>query len=73
MERKSPGLKGEGSQTATSPATSEAAANSPNAEEIHVTAQKIEQRAIDMPITISALNGQRMRELGVSDLDELSR
>ena len=69
MERKSPGLKGEGSQTATSPAAS----NSPNAEEIHVTAQKIEQRAIDVPITKSAVSGQRMRELGVSDLDELSR
>jgi len=41
-------------------------------EEIVVTAQKIEQRAKDVPITISAISGARMRELGVSDLDELS-
>jgi len=41
-------------------------------EEIVVTAQKIEQRAKDVPITISAMTGARMRELGVSDLDELS-
>ncbi len=41
-------------------------------EEIIVTAQKIEQRAVDVPITISATTGERLRELGVSDLDELS-
>lgn len=40
--------------------------------EIIVTAQKIEQRAADVPITISALSGDRIEELGVSDLDELS-
>ena len=40
--------------------------------EIVVTAQKIEQRAVDVPITISATSGERLRELGVSDLDELS-
>jgi len=40
--------------------------------EIIVTAQKIEQRSVDVPITISAVTGQRIRELGVSDLDELS-
>ncbi|MBB5686852.1 TonB-dependent receptor [Sphingobium boeckii] len=40
--------------------------------ELIVTAQKIEQRAKDVPITISAVTGDRMRELGVSDLDELS-
>ena len=40
--------------------------------EIIVTTQKIEQRALDVPITISALGGQRIRELGVTDLDELS-
>lgn len=39
---------------------------------IVVTAQKIEQRAVDVPITISAVSGERIRELGVSDLDELS-
>ena len=39
---------------------------------ILVTAQKIEQRAQDVPITISALTGDRIREIGVTDLDELS-
>lgn len=40
--------------------------------DIVVTAQKLEQRAMDVPITISAMTDQRMREIGVSDLDELS-
>ena len=40
--------------------------------DILVTAQKIEQRAIDVPITMSVLDGARMEALGVSDLDELS-
>ena len=39
---------------------------------IIVTAQKIEQRAVDVPITISALSGDQIEEIGVSDLDELS-
>lgn len=39
---------------------------------IIVTAQKIEQRAVDVPITITATSGKRIRELGVTDLDELS-
>lgn len=40
---------------------------------IIVTAQKFEQRAQDVPITISALGGERIRDLGITDLDELSR
>ena len=40
--------------------------------DILVTAQKIEQRNVDVPITISVNTGARLRELGVSDLDELS-
>jgi outer membrane receptor protein involved in Fe transport len=39
---------------------------------IIVTAQKIEQRALDVPITISAVTGDRIEDLGVTDLDELS-
>ena len=39
---------------------------------IVVTAQKFEQRAQDVPITVTANSGERLRELGVSDLDELS-
>ncbi len=49
-----------------------AAETEDNAGEIVVTAQKIEQRALDVPITISATSGERMRQLGVSDLDELA-
>lgn len=40
--------------------------------EIIVTAQKMQQRLIDVPLTVSAVTDKRMRELGVSDLDELS-
>lgn len=39
---------------------------------IVVTAQKFEQKLVDVPITISAVTGDRIRELGISDLDELS-
>lgn len=39
---------------------------------IIVTAQKVEQRAQDVPITISATTGERIEQLGVTDLDELS-
>lgn len=37
-----------------------------------VTAQKRTENIQDVPITISATSGERMRELGVSDLDELA-
>lgn len=40
--------------------------------DIIVTAQKFEQRLVDVPITVSAVSGERIRELGVQDLDELS-
>ena len=40
--------------------------------QIIVTSQKIEQRALDVPITITATSGERIRALGVTDLDELS-
>lgn len=40
--------------------------------QIIVTAQKIEQRVQDVPITITATSGERIRKLGVTDLDELS-
>jgi iron complex outermembrane recepter protein len=40
--------------------------------EIIVTAQKREERQVDVPITLSVASGARMRELGVSDLDELA-
>lgn len=40
--------------------------------EIIVTAQKREERLVDVPVTVSAVSGFRMKELGVSDLDELA-
>lgn len=40
--------------------------------EIIVTAQKRDERQIDVPITLSAVTGERLKEIGVSDLDELS-
>lgn len=40
--------------------------------EIIVTAQKREERLVDVPVTLSAVSGARLNELGVSDLDELS-
>lgn len=43
-----------------------------NDTDIIVSAQKTDQRLVDVPITISANSGERMRELGVQDLDELS-
>ena len=39
---------------------------------IIVTTQRYEQRVQDVPVTLSALSGERMEEIGVSELDELS-
>ena len=53
-------------------------AQTPDAEEqafegeIIVTAQKREERLVDVPVTISAVSQARLEELGVSDLDELA-
>ncbi|MFM9851219.1 MAG: TonB-dependent receptor [Sphingomonadaceae bacterium] len=43
-----------------------------NADNIIVTAQKREERQIDVPVTITAVTGERLRQIGVSDLDELA-
>ena len=43
-----------------------------DANQIVVTTQKVEQRALDVPITLSVQSGERMRELGVTDIGELS-
>jgi outer membrane receptor protein involved in Fe transport len=40
--------------------------------EIIVTAQKREERLVDVPVTLSAVSGERLNELGISDLDELA-
>ncbi len=41
-------------------------------EMIIVTAQKIEQRLVDVPVTITAFTGRTLRELGVVQFDQLS-
>lgn len=40
--------------------------------EIIVTAQKREQRIEDVPVTVTALTGARMAQIGVSELDEVA-
>lgn len=57
---------------AATPAAEPAEQAAGSGNEIIVTTQKIEQRALDVPITISAVSGTRIRDLGVTDLDELS-
>lgn len=41
-------------------------------EEIIVTAQKREQAIVDVPLTISSLDGETLRELGIDRFDSLS-
>ncbi len=58
---------------ASSPAFAQALPEEVTSDEaIIVTAQKREERAVDVPITLSVATGERMRQLGVSDLDELA-
>jgi len=55
------------------PALAQAPAVEPeNDGEIIVTAQKREEREIDVPITLSVATAERLRNIGVSDLDELA-
>ena len=54
------------------PALARAAEQTAVAAPIIVTAQKIEQRDLDVPITLSVATGPRLQELGVTDIGELS-
>ncbi|WP_243453553.1 TonB-dependent receptor, partial [Polymorphobacter multimanifer] len=47
-------------------------ANDGLADEIVITAQKIEQRLVDVPVTVTAYSGRTLRELGVTQFDQLS-
>ncbi|WP_425516880.1 TonB-dependent receptor [Novosphingobium profundi] len=47
-------------------------ADATDSAEIIVTAQKVRQRAIDVPITLSAVTGERLEQLGITDMGELS-
>ena len=58
---------------ATAPATTVAAVDADTADdEIVVTAQKSEQRLSDVPITITAFTGTRLRDIGVTQFDQLA-
>ncbi|WP_159978986.1 MULTISPECIES: TonB-dependent receptor [unclassified Novosphingobium] len=53
-------------------AEADGATGDEGANSIIVTTQKVEQRALDVPMTLSVQTGERMRELGVTDIGELS-
>jgi outer membrane receptor protein involved in Fe transport len=42
------------------------------ADEVIVTAQRLEQRIEDVPITVTALTGARLADIGASELDEIA-
>jgi outer membrane receptor protein involved in Fe transport len=42
------------------------------ADEIIVTAQKIEQKLVDVPVTITAYTGRTLREIGITQFDQLA-
>jgi iron complex outermembrane recepter protein len=60
------------SSLALSPALAQDTAAADGSEEIIVTAQKIEQRLVDVPVTITAFTGRTLREIGVTQFDQLS-
>lgn len=58
-------------------ASAQEAADAPSAstevEEIIVTAQKREQNAVDVPMSLTAYSGERLEALGVADFADLSK
>ncbi len=42
------------------------------ADEVIVTAQRLEQRIEDVPVTVTALTGARLADIGASELDEIA-
>ena len=49
-----------------------AAANDSSIDEIVVTAQKRTERLVNVPITITTYNGRQLRDIGVTQFDQLS-
>lgn len=47
-------------------------ADADDAGEIVVTAQKVEQRIEDVPLTVTAITGERMRDVGANSLTEIA-
>ncbi len=54
-------------------AAQDAAGDTAVVEEIVVTAQKREQASIDVPMALTAYNGERLDELGVQDMADLAK
>ncbi|MFN7272819.1 MAG: TonB-dependent receptor [Gammaproteobacteria bacterium] len=54
-------------------AASTAPAAEPSLEEVVVTATKREQKLLDVSASVSAVTGERIRELGVTDVSSLAR
>lgn len=58
--------------SATAVHAQDAGQNDVSGGDIIVTAQKVEQKLSEVPITITAVTQEQMKRLGVDDLDELS-
>jgi outer membrane receptor protein involved in Fe transport len=58
--------------SAATAAHAEVAVNSGSVEELVVTAQKREQKTIDVPIALTAYSGSFLDEIGVQEFEELS-
>lgn len=64
--------------TVSMPAFAQASSSAPaqpgtaNGDDIIITAQKTEQRIEDVPLTVSAVTGQRMADIGVNSLAEVA-
>ena len=54
------------------PAAAQDAPSADLGEEIIVTAQKRDQKLVDVPLTVTAWSGEQMQRLGVSQFNELS-
>ncbi len=59
-------------QSSVAPGTPDQAVQE-TSEEVLVTAQKREQRIADVPVTVTALTGQRMAAIGVNSLTEVAQ
>ena len=59
-------------QATAQPETPTTTSSSNDNDDIVVTAQKREQRIEDVPVTVTALTGARMADIGVSELDEIA-
>ena len=57
---------------ALTPAMAQEPVQADGGDDIIVTAQKIEQKLVDVPITITAFTGKTLREVGVTQFDQLA-